>query len=327
MNTSSLLRRLLTGLALGAAALHAGAQAWPAKPLTMIVPWPAGGPSDFVARKLQPDMAKSLGQSVVIDNIGGAGGAIGVQKNLNATDGYSVTLGSPLELIVAPLTLAAVKYKADDLKIVAQVVKAPLVLVARKDLPANSADELIALASRAGAKPLSIGNGGNGSLFHLAAEKFGQQAGVKFTHVPYKGTPPMLADLMGGQVDLAITVWAGSLPNMVAEGKVKAIGLAARAPLAKFPQIAALGGHPKLVGFEFDSWASIAVPRNTPDAVANRINKAVYDALQNPETRSAFEATGNLIVNPTSVAELDRVYRDEVARYQAIARSINFQPQ
>ena len=327
MNTSSLLRRLLVGLALGACALHAGAQAWPAKPLTMIVPWPAGGPSDFVARKLQPDMAKSLGQPVVIDNIGGAGGAIGVQKNLNATDGYSVTLGSPLELIVAPLTLAAVKYKADDLKIVAQVVKAPLVLLARKDLPANSADELIALASRAGAKPLSIGNGGNGSLFHLAAEKFGQQAGVKFTHVPYKGTPPMLADLMGGQVDLAITVWAGSLPNMVAEGKVKAIGLAALAPLAKFPQIAALGGHPKLAGFEFDSWASIAVPRNTPDAVANRINKAVYDALQNPETRSAFEATGNLIVNPTSVADLDRVYRDEIVRYQAIAKSINFEPQ
>ena len=327
MNTSSLLRRLLVGLALGACALHAGAQAWPAKPLTMIVPWPAGGPSDFVARKLQPDMAKSLGQPVVIDNIGGAGGAIGVQKNLNATDGYSVTLGSPLELIVAPLTLAAVKYKADDLKIVAQIVKAPLVLVARKDLPANSADELIALASRAGAKPLSIGNGGNGSLFHLAAEKFGQQAGVKFTHVPYKGTPPMLADLMGGQVDLAITVWAGSLPNMVAEGKVKAIGLAARAPLAKFPQVAALGGHPKLAGFEFDAWASIAVPRNTPDAVANRINKAVYDALQNPETRSAFEATGNLIVSPTSVADLDRVYRDEIARYQAIAKSINFEPQ
>ena len=327
MNTSSLLRRWLTGLALCAVALHVGAQAWPAKPVTMIVPWPAGGPSDFVARKLQPDMAKSLGQPVVIDNIGGAGGAIGVQKNLNATDGYSVTLGSPLELIVAPLTLAAVKYKAEDLKIVAQIVKAPLVLVARKDLPANTADELIALAGRAGAKPLSIGNGGNGSLFHLAAEKLGQQAGLKLTHVPYKGSPPMLADLMGGQVDLAITVWAGSLPTMVAEGKVKAIGLAARAPLAKFPQVAALGAHPKLTGFEFDSWASIAVPRHTPDTVANRINKAVYDALQNPETRSAFEATGNLIVNPTSVADLDRVYRDEIARYQAIAKSINFEPQ
>lgn len=327
MNIPSLLRRLLTGLLLGASALHAGAQAWPTKPVTLIVPWPAGGPSDFVARKLQPDMGKALGQPIVIDNIGGAGGAIGVQKNLSASDGHSITLGSPLELIVAPLTLAAVKYKAEDLKIAAQIVKAPLVLIARKDLPANTVDEVIALASRPGAKELSIGNGGSGSLFHLAAEKFGQQTGAKFVHVPYKGSTPMLADLMGGQVDMAITVWAGSLPTTVAEGKVKVIGLASRTPLAKFPQVPALAANPKLAGFEFDSWAVIAVPRSTPDAVTNRLNKAVYDALQNPDTRSAFEATGNQIVSPTSVADLDRVYRDEVARYQAIARSINFQPQ
>lgn len=328
MNVSTLLRTLLAGLVLSVPALQTGAQTWPSKPVTMIVPWPAGGPSDFVARKLQADMGKALGQPVVIDNIGGAGGAIGVQKNISAKpDGYTMTLGSPLELIVAPLTFAAVKYKADDLKIVAQMVKAPLVLIARKDLPANTVDELMALTNRPGAKELSIGNGGNGSLFHLAAEKFSQMTGTKFVHVPYKGSTPMIADLMGGQVDMAITVWAGSLPATVAEGKVKVIGLATRSPLAKFPQIPALAAHSKLGGFEFDSWASIAVPRSTPDAIANRINQAVYDALQNPDTRSAFEATGNLIVNPTSVADLDRVYREEIARYQAIARSINFEPQ
>lgn len=328
MNISKLLRTLLGGLVLSMTALQTGAQTWPAKPVTMVVPWPAGGPSDFVARKLQPDMAKALGQPVVIDNIGGAGGAIGIQKNVSAAaDGYTVSLASPLELIVAPLTLASVRYKPEDLKIVAQVVKAPLVLLARKDLPANTVDELIALTNKPGAKELSVGNGGNGSLFHLVAEKFGQQTGAKFVHVPYKGATPMMTDLMGGQVDLAFTIFAGSIPAMIADGKVKVLGLTNRSPLAKFPQIAALAAHPKLSGFEFDSWASIAVPRNTPDAVANRINKAVYDAMQNPETRSAFEATGNLIVNPTSVAELDRVYRDEVARYQAIARSINFQPQ
>lgn len=328
MTLSSLLRSLLAGLVLGATALHAGAQAWPAKPITMVVPWPAGGPSDFVARKLQPDMAKALGQPVVIDNIGGAGGAIGIQKNVSAAaDGYTLSLASPLELIVAPLTLASVKYKPEDLKIVGQIVKAPLVLLARKDLPANTVDELIALTTRPGAKELSVGNGGNGSLFHLVAEKFGQQTGAKFVHVPYKGTAPMMTELMGGQVDMAFTIFAGSIPAMIAEGKVKVLGLATRTPLPKFPQIAALAAHPKLAGFEFDSWAGIAVPRNTPESVASRINKAVYDALQNPETRAAFEATGNLIVNPTSVADLDRVYRDEVARYQAIARSINFQPQ
>ena len=131
MNISSLFRQLLAGLVLGVTALQVGAQIWPAKPITMIVPWPAGGPSDFVARKLQSEMAKALGQPVVIDNIGGAGGAIGIQKNVGAAaDGYTMSLASPLELIVAPLTLAAVKYKPEDLKIVGQIVKAPLVLLA-----------------------------------------------------------------------------------------------------------------------------------------------------------------------------------------------------
>lgn len=325
MKPMKTLSGLLAGLLLSAGAL---AQTFPSKPVTMIVPWPAGGPSDFVARKLQNDMAKSLGQPIVVDNIGGAGGAIGVQKMLNApADGHTITLGSPLELIVAPLTMAAVKYKADDMKIVGQIVKAPLVLLARKDLPANSVEELIQLASRPGAKGLSIGNGGNGSLFHLAAEKFGQQTGTKFVHVPYKGTAPMIADLMGGQVDLAFTVFAGSIPATIAEGKIKAIGIAAKAPLPKFPQVPGLAAHPKLPGFELDSWAGILVPRSTPDAVADRLNKAVYDALQNPDTRTAFENTGNIVVNSTPVADLDRVYRAEIARYQAIAQSINFEPQ
>lgn len=328
MTFSSLLRRLLAGALLSVSTLHAGAQTWPTKPIMMVVPWPAGGPSDFVARKLQPDLAKALGQPVVIDNIGGAGGAIGVQKTVSATaDGHTITLASPLELIVAPLTQAAVKYKPEEVKVVAQIVKTPLVLLARKDLPANTVEELIQLASRPGAKELSIGNGGNGSLFHLAAEKFSQQLGAKFVHVPYKGTTPMLADLMGGQVDMAFTVWAGSVPATVAEGRIKVIGLTTRVALPRFPQLAALAAHPKLAGFEFDSWAAIAIPRSTPDAVANRLNKAAYDALQNPDTRSAFEATGNVVVARTPVADLDRVYRDEIARYQAIARSINFVPQ
>ncbi len=328
MNFSSPLKRLMVSLLFGTIAGHVAAQSWPAKPISMVVPWPAGGPSDFVARKIQPDMARALGQPVVIDNVGGAGGAIGVQKNLNApADGYTITLGSPLELIVAPMTVAAVKYKPEDMKVVAQILKAPLVVIARKDLPANTLDELLALANRAGAKELSVGNGGNGSLFHLAAEKLGQQTGMKLVHVPYKGAAPMLADLMGGQVDMAITVFAGSIPATIADGKIKVLGLATRQPLSKFPSIPALALHPKLQGFEFDSWGSVAVPRGTPDAISNRINKAAYDALQNPETRAAFEATGNMVVNPTSVADLDRLYREEIARYQAIAKSINFEPQ
>lgn len=312
----------------GVAALQAGAQGYPSKSINLIVPYPAGGPSDFVARQLQPNLTKSLGQVVVVDNVGGVAGALGVQKMLSATpDGHTITLGSPLELIIAPMSIASVKYTPADVKLVAQIVKAPLVMLARKDLPANTVDELLALANKPGAKELAIANGGTGGMFHLVAEKFAQQAGGQYIHVPYKGSTPMMTDLMGGQVDLAFTVFGGSVPAMVAEGKVKALGLANKAPLPKFPQIAALASHPKLSGFEFDSWAGILVPKNTSDEVSQRLNKAVYDALQNVEVRKSFEASGNLVVAPTPLAELDRIYKGEVARYQAIAKSINLQPQ
>ena len=321
-------RVALAAAGLAASAFPALAQTYPSKVVSMIVPWPAGGPSDFVARQIQPDMQKSLGQTLIVENIGGVGGAIGVQKMLQSpADGYQVTLGSPLELIIAPIALSTVKYKPEEARLVAQMVKAPMVLIARKDLPAQNIDELMALASKPGAKELSFGNPGSGSMFHLAAEKMSQQTGLKFLHIPYKGSAPMMGDLMGGQVDLALSIFAGPIPAMIADGKVKVLGLATRAPLAKFPQIPALAAHPKLTGFEFDSWAGLQVPRNTPDDVAAKLNKAANEAMQNPAVRKAFEDSGNLIVPPMSLADLDRTYKAEIARYQAIAKSINFQPQ
>ncbi len=318
------------GMALAAIAMStAVAQTWPSKPVTLVVPWPAGGPSDFVARQIQNDTQKALGQTLIVENIGGVGGALGVQKMLAGNDGHTALLGSPLELIIPPLTLATVKYKPTDLRMVAQLVKAPLVLVARKDLPANSIDELLQLAAerKAAGKPLAVANTGPGSMFHLVAEKFAQQTGIELLHIPYKGSAPAMGDLMGGQVDLMFTIFAGPVPGTIADGKLKAMGMATARPLPKFPQIAALAAHPKLAGFEFDSWAGIQVPRSTPDDAANRLNKALYEAMSNPQTRQSFESVGNLVVAPMSLAELERTYQAEIARYQAIARSINLQPQ
>lgn len=318
---------LVAGLALAASV--ALAQAWPTKPVSLVVPWPAGGPSDFVARQIQSDTQKALGQTLIVENIGGVGGAMGVQKMLTGTDGHTLLLGSPLELIIPPLTLATVKYKPTDLRMVAQLVKAPLVLVARKDLPANNIEELLSLAvqGKVNGKPLSVANTGAGSMFHLVAEKLTQATGAEFIHVPYRGSAPAMGDLMGGQVDLMFTIFAGPIPATIADGKLKAIGLATAKPLAKFPQIGALAAHPKLAGFEFDSWAGVQIPRNTPEDTAQRLNKALYDAMANPQTRQAFESTGNIVVPSMSLAELDRVYQSEIARYQAIAKSINLQPQ
>lgn len=325
LRSTARLTAVVAGLTLAASAVLA--QAWPTKPVTMIVPWPAGGPSDFVARQIQNDTQKALGQTLIVDNIGGVGGAMGVQKMLNGTDGHTLLLGSPLELIIPPLTLATVKYKPADLRMVAQLVKAPLVLVARKDLPANNIEELIALAAQRKGKPLTMANTGPGSMFHLVAEKLAQSTGSEFVHVPYRGSAPAMGDLMGGQVDLMFTIFAGPIPATIADGKLKAIGLATSKPLAKFPQIGALAAHPKLAGFEFDSWAGVQIPRNTPEDVAQRLNKALYDAMANPQTRQAFESTGNIVVLPTSLADLERIYQSEIARFQTIAKSINLQPQ
>jgi tripartite-type tricarboxylate transporter receptor subunit TctC len=193
------LRKAAMLAALVVTAAAALAQSWPSKPVILVVPWPAGGPTDFVARQVQNDAQKALGQPVVIENVGGVGGALGVQKVLSSTDGHALLLGSP-DLMIPPLTIASVKYKATDLRMVAQLVRAPLVLVARKDLPANSVDELLALAAQRKDKPLTIANNGAGSMFHLVAEKFSHSAGIELLHIPYRGYAPAFADLMGGKL-------------------------------------------------------------------------------------------------------------------------------
>ncbi len=306
----------------------ASAQTYPSKPVTIVVPYPAGGPSDYVARKIQPGVSKALGQPLVIENVGGVGGTLGIQKALNASaDGYTIIQGSPIDLIVTPLSLASAKYKSEDLRMVAQIVKGPLVLLARKDFPASNAEELIAQAARPDAKDLAFGNNGQGGLYHLVAAQFSQRAELKATHVPYKGTAQALNDLMGGQIDLLFAVFAGNIPTLVAEGKVKVIGLATRAPLAAFPKLPVLTAHPKLSDFEYSSWAAVMVPRGVPDAVAERLNKVVYETIANPDIRAAFEAMGNTVVAPHPLAELDGIYRSEIERYRTIAKAINLVPQ
>lgn len=177
--------------ALGAAALSSWAQSYPNHLLTMVVPYPAGGGSDFVARQIQPELAKQLGQQVVVENTGGVGGALGVQKVLSApADGYQLVLGSPMELMLAPLAMSAVKYKPEDLKLAAQLVTTCMVLLTRKDLPANNVNELIELSKKAGGKELSYASVGPGSLYHLVGERFTQSPKPKPCMCPIKAWRP-----------------------------------------------------------------------------------------------------------------------------------------
>jgi len=322
-------QQLFGGLLLAASALgSAWAQTYPSKTISLIVPYPAGGPSDFFARKLQPDAAAKLGQTMVIENVGGAGGAIGMAKLVNApADGYTLSLGSPMELVLAPMAIQGVKYKSEDFKLVAQFATTNTILAVRNSLNVKTVDELLALARKNPAQPLSYGSVGPGSLYHLIGEKFSQLTKVEMLHVPYKGIAPLLTDLMGGQIDMAFLPMAGSIPQTLIDGKVQGLAVTSKTPHPLFKQFPAMAAMKGLEGMDFDIWAGVQVHKNTPDSVINQLNKAFYASAEAPETRKALEASGNVVLPTRTPTELARVYQAEIDRYRAIAKSINLQPQ
>ncbi len=324
----SLMRRVLVASAIGLTLISAQAQNYPSKAISLIVPYPAGGPSDFFARKLQPDAAAKLGQTMIVENIGGAGGSIGLSKLVNSpADGYLLALGSPMELVLAPIAIQGVKYKPEDFKLVAQFASTTTVLAVRNSLNIKTVDELLALARKNTGTPLSYGSVGPGSLYHLIGEKFSQLTKVDMLHVPYKGIAPLLTDLMGGQIDMAFLPLAGSIPQSLSDGKIQGLAVTAKTPHPLFKQFPAMASVKGLEAMDFDIWAGVQVHKNTPDAVINVLNKAFYAAAEAPETRKAFEGSGNAVLAARTPAELSRIYNAEIERYRGIARSINLQPQ
>ncbi len=328
MNPLSFSRRLLLASVAGLTLLSAQAQTYPSKTINLVVPYPAGGPSDFFARKVQPDAAAKLGQTMIVDNVGGAGGSIGLSKvALAPADGHTLALASPMELVLAPMAIQGVKYKSEDFKMVAQFATTNTVLGVRNSLNVKTVDELLALARKNSSKPLSYGSVGPGSLYHLIGEKFSQLTKVDMLHVPYKGIAPLLSDLMGGQIDMAFLPMAGSIPATLMDGKIQGLAVTAKTPhplFKQFPPMAAMKG---LEAMDFDIWAGVQVHKNTPDNVVNALNKAFYAATEVPETRKALEGSGNVVLPSRTPAELARIYQSEIERYRAIAKSINLQAQ
>lgn len=321
-------RVLATAASLLLCAGAALAQGYPAKPVNLMVPYPAGGPSDAIARIFNNVLGKELGQQVLVENLGGVSGALAAQKVLAApADGYYLFQGSPNEVILSPLANAAVKLKSEDFRVVHPVADAVIVVVARKDLPVNSVDELIALARKSADKPLTYGSVGIGSLYHLIVENMQATTGARFAHVPYKGNAPLLQDLGGGQVDFAVLVYSAAMGGLADQGRLKVIGQlgAQRSELLKNVPAAAEGQA--LKNFSYKIWTAFMVPRNTPEDVVVRLHSAIGKALQDPGVRSQLAAQTQLPSAPMTLAESAKFFEAETARYRAIARQINLQPQ
>ena len=298
------------------------------KPVNLMVPYPAGGPSDAIARIFNNPLGKELGQQVLVENLGGVAGALAAQKVLSApADGQTIFQGSPNEVILSPPANAAVKLKTEDFRLVHPVADAVMVFVTRKDLPVASVDELIALARKSADKPLTYGSVGIGSLYHLILENVQSLTGTKLAHVPYKGNAPLLQDIAGGQVDFAVLVYSAGMGALADQGRLKVIGQlgAQRSDLLK--NVPTVSDGQALKNFSYKIWTGFMVPKSTPEDVVVKLHAAIGKTLQDPAVRSQLAAQTQHPSAPMSLAESAKFFQAETARYRAIARQINLQPQ
>jgi tripartite-type tricarboxylate transporter receptor subunit TctC len=326
MKVSKLVQALFaSALALSATAVLA--QAFPSKPLTMIVAFPAGGASDQVGRVMAKAMGENLSQNIIVENVVGAGGSIGALKAINAAaDGHTLIAGSPLELILTPLGIAAAKNKPEDVRMIALAGRTSMVLVTRKDLGVNTFEEFVALVKKTD-KPLSYASTGVGSLYHLMGEKFTAMTGGKTLHVPFNGLAPMMTNLVGGQVDFAFAPIAGPVPGFVDSAGVKALAVSAPDPVARLARVPTIRATKGFEDFVFSIWAGVHTGAKVSDATAATLHKSAYTVMANPDVRKSLEAAGMVLAAPMSLQEVSAFYAKETAAYQAIAKAINLQAQ
>ena len=314
-------RRGLLGLGastLAAAALPAFAQS--DKPVRIVLPISAGSGVDTIARAASLALGKAFGQPVVIENLPGAGGITGASAVAKAApDGLTLGLFSNNH-VINPAVYKKMPFDAiDDFTPISVIGATPLVLVANKDVPAKNAKELIALLK---AKPddLNYASSGNGTIIHLAGELFLEQAGVKAKHIPYKGTGPMVTDLIAGQVQFGV-VALPAIQQHLKSGAVRAIGLcgAQRSPAAPdIPTLAEQG----LSNYDVEGWFAVAGPAKMAPAEVRRVHDAFVKAFQSPDVVDAMNKQGN-VIKPTSPEDAAKFFKSEATRYAALARKAN----
>ena len=320
MNESSKYRRVrvsIAGAALLCASGFAMAQAWPSKPIKLVVSYPPGGTVDAVARVIAPRLSERLHQPVVVDNRGGAGGAIGGDAVAKSpADGYTLLLDASNHAQNPALRSKMPFDTLRDLAPVSLLVKVPNVLVVT---PSSSYRSVKDLLTQAGAKPgeINFASSGNGSAQHLAGELFQAMGGVRMTHIAYKGGGPALTDVMAGQVPVFFASLASSLPYIQSE-KLRAIAVTGKTRSAVLPQLptVAESGMP---GYEVYEWNAILVPRGTPGPVVERLASEFAAVVQEPEVKSRLQAMGAEVIG-SGPAEFERFRRAEIDKWTKLAK-------
>lgn len=314
--------RAATGAALLMAALAVQAQAWPARPIRLVVTYPPGGTVDAVARVIAPELSARLGQPVVIDNRGGAGGTIGgdlVAKS--PADGYTLMLDASNHSQNPALRSKMPFDTLRDFAPVSLLVKVPNILVVN---PASSIKTVNDLIAQAKARPgeVNYASSGNGSSPHLAAELFDSMAKTRMTHIAYKGGGPALTDVMAGQVPVFFASLGSGLPY-IKSGRLRAVAVAGKVRSSVLPEVPTLA-ESGLPGYEMYEWNALFVPAGTPRTVIDRLCVEIAAVLKDPEIRARLEAIGADVIG-SSPAELETFRRAELAKWTRLAKDNRIQ--
>ncbi|MDM0019117.1 tripartite tricarboxylate transporter substrate binding protein [Variovorax saccharolyticus] len=302
-----------------AAPLHAQEAAYPRQAVTLVVPFPAGGPTDAMARLLAQKLGDRLGQQVIIDNRGGAGGGIAAELVARApADGHTLFFGTTGTMAINPSLYARLRYDpVKDFAPVSLMATTMNVLVASPEIPARNLADLIALAK---ARPgeLTYGSAGNGSSNHLSGELFRSTAGIQITHVPYKGSAPAMVDLLGGRLSMMFDTIAQQTQN-IAAGKVRALAVTGpkRSPLLPTVPTAQEAG---LKGFDVTIWYGVLAPRATPAPVVERLNREMVAVMASDDMKKRMEADG-AEARTTTPAEFAALIRSDTAKWAPVVKA------
>ena len=312
----------------GALALASGsafAQTWPSKPIRVMVPFPPGGSTDIVARIMAARLEKSLGQPLVVENRGGAGGTIGAAIGAKAApDGYVLTLGSTSTHVVAPSVYQKLEYDpVKDFAPISLVAVTPYLLAVNPNVPAKNVAELVGLMKKQPGK-LNYASAGIGSTTHLAMEMLNLAARTSAVHVPYNGNGPAATALMGGQVEILFASLPSLLPS-AKSGRVRplAVGTPKRSPSLPDVPTVAESGYP---GFDASLWLAFFAPAGTPQPIVERLQREIVATVQAADTREALDKAGAEPVTSTP-AELAAMIRDGVGKYAAVVKAAGVKPE
>ena len=297
----------------------AEAQSYPSKPIRMLIPFPAGGGSDTMGRVLGQKLSERLGQQIVVENRPGAGGSIGADLAAKAApDGYTILLGSTSELVQYPNVNPKIAYNPlRDFAPVSLVGTVPLVLIVHPSLPVKSVKELVTLArSRPG--QINFSSAGNGSTTHLAVELFVLITGVKMTHVPYKGSPQAVTDLVAGNVQLGIPTMPAAL-GFIRAGRVKALGVSTAKRAAVLPEVPSLK-EAGVAGYDTALWTALLVPAATPREIVQRLHAESVKVLELADVQATLAKQGAEAQSSTP-EQLAQYLRSELAQWAKVVKA------